>query len=951
MRIKIIIILLSISSLATLNAQNLSISGIISDMTNNPLYKADILLLKPVDLTLIKGTSTNFDGSFKLNNITPGKYVIKVVYIGYEPFITTKVLSAQPLYLGKIYLKSKASTLSEVNIIGKTPTVELKGDTTQYNAAAYKTNPDANAQDLVEKMPNVTVDNAGKVQAQGEDVKQVLVDGKPFFGDDPNAVLKNVPAEIIDKIQIFDKLSDQSQFTGFNDGNTTKTMNIITKQRFRNGIFGKVYGGYGFEDKWRGGLILNSFNNDRRITLIVNTNNINEQNFSQEDLLGVLSSSGGSGRSSGQRINAGGPGGGGQNGRSSMGGDMSNFFVNQKSGINTTNSFGINYADKWKNVDFSGSYFFNETRNNTSNITTRNWIIPQNRTDKETDHNNSDNINHRLNFKIEWKIDTMNSILFQPKLSIQQNDGTGTSSVINKILNTTIGNTETNNSSNLTGVNLNAPLLLRHSFYKKGRTFSLRVTPGYNQNKGNSSLFSLINDLTGKTSSAPLNQNANSNQNGISISTNITYTEPLSDISQLLVSYGFNNNKNKSDKETYNFVSTFNTYTLFDTVLSNKFDNSYIFHTLGTSYRLKQEAWNFTGGLTYQYSELNSKQVFPFSYNLDKNFTSFLPNAMFQYKFSKKKNLRINYNSSNNAPTITQLQDVINNSNPLQLSTGNPNLKQNWQNMINLRYSSVNTEKNTSLFVLFNGIYTTNYIASSAFIASKDSIVDNIKLSKGSQISKPVNLDGYINIHALINQSIPFYLIKSNLNFNLNTSYTRTPGLTNNNLNYSNNTGLGFRFSISSNISEKVDFTIISNSSYNITSNTLQTSLNSKYFNQNSTIKFQAIPIGGLVLQTDLSHQLYTGLSDNLNQNYIIWNAAIGYKFLHNKQAELRLSVNDILGQNKSLTRNTTNTYYEDVQTNILQRFAILTLSYNIKYFKSGDANIPEKRNFDHERF
>ena len=358
-------------------------------------------------------------------------------------------------------------------------------------------------------------------------------------------------------------------------------------------------------------------------------------------------------------------------------------------------------------------------------------------------------------------------------------------------------------------------------------------------------------------------------------------------------------------------------------------------------------------GLTYQQAQLDNKQIFPTEFILDKTFKSLLPGAMFQYKFSQKKNLRIFYRSYNTAPTITQLQSVIDNSNPLQLTSGNPDLKQNWQNSVIMRYSEVNTEKSTSFFALFNGTFIHNYIANSAIIAPYDTMLtQGIILASGSQYLRPVNLNGYYNLSSFVNYSFTIPKIKSNMNINVGGTYSCTPGLINYYLNDAYNYSAGLGLVLSSNVSEKVDFMVSSNTTYNNIVSSLQQNLNSTYYNQSSKFKIQLMPWKGLVLETDLNHQYYYGLSQNKNQNYLLWNAAIGYKFLKNKAADIRLSVYDILKQNTSITRNTTDTYYEDVQTIVLQRYIMLTFTYNLKKYnntdQSGDHQYQDYKGHDH---
>ncbi|MES2592641.1 MAG: outer membrane beta-barrel protein [Bacteroidota bacterium] len=909
-----------------IQGQSLSVSGLLVDKANQPAIFANILLLQTADSALITGTTSDLDGKFKIDNVQPAKLIIKISFLGFEDLFLNKELSDASLSLGTLVLKEKATKLKEVTVVSNMTPVLQKGDTTQINAGAFKTNPDANAEDLITKMPGMTLQD-GKLQAQGENVQKVLVDGKMFFGDDAAAVLKNLPAEVIDKIQVFDKKSEQSELTGFDDGNTTKTINIVTKPQFRNGTFGKVFGGYGYEDRWKAGLVINSFENKKRFTILANTNNINDQNFSSEDLLGVMGSE---------------KSGGGQGRGGKMGGQSdpsSNFLVDQKSGITTTHSVGINYANQWKKVDFAGSYFMNYSDNTSVNNLFRQYITSNNEglTYGENSERSSKNINHRANFKVEWKIDSLNSFLFQPKISVQQNDGKSLLFGENIQSANVISNTNTGYSSNLTGLNISSPLLYRHSFSKKGRTFSVNLSPGYNQSKGNSNLNSATHFYSDTLYSDSLNQLANIESEGLILSTNIVYTEPVNKNSQLMFSYGTNFNMNESDKETFNFSATDDDYSSFDTTLSNRFNSQYQSHSVGTNYRYQKGKLNFSTGISYQYAELEAEQIFPDDFTLYKTFSSLLPNMRMQYKFSSKKNLKMFYRSSNNAPSVTQLQNVINNNNPLQLTTGNPDLKQDFQNSLNVRYSSSNTEKSRSFFLLLNGTYTQNYIVNSTFIASADTLIaPGTVLTNGAQLTKPVNQDGYFTIRSFNNYSFPLTKIKSNLNLNIGGAYTKTPGIVNDQLNYANNANVGLGFALSSNISEKFDFALSSNTSYTATSNTLRNELNSTYYNQNTKFKIQIMPWKSLVLQTDLNHQYNSGLSKNYNQNYLLWNASIGYKFLKDNQGELRVSVFDIMKQNNSISRNVTETYYEDIRTNVLQQYFLLTFTYNIKQFKEA---------------
>ncbi len=914
-------------SFANTFSQVQSVSGKLIDESKQAAIGSSVFLLNAKDSSFVNGTVADIDGFFKIENILANSYVLKIVSLGYNPVFRTIQITSQPIDLGFIILKQNSLNLKEVKVQGQISLATQNGDTTSFNSKAYKVNKDASAEDLVSKMPGVAIVD-GKVQAQGEEVKQVLVDGKRFFGDDANAVLKNLPAEIIDKVQVFDKKSDQSQFTGFDDGNASKTINIVTKAQFRNGIFGKVYGGYGYENKYKGGASVNIFKGNRRISILAQSNNINEQNFSSEDLVGVASiaSTGGGGRR----------GGGGQGGASGNASD--NFSVNNQNGINTTSLFGLNYSDKWgKKTEVSSSYFFNWTKNDSKSSLLQQYILGSNNglIYNETNNANSDNFNHRLNFKIETKLDSQNTISIQPKLSFQTNNSSKKLLGFNTKELQNISNSINTNSSNLLGYNLSALILFRHSFAKRGRTFSINATPTITDNSGDNSLYSLNTYYNkGIIFADTIDQKSTILKNGNSVKGNASYTEPLDSFNFLLVDYSTTYTDNYSSKRTFNSFNNDNTYTYLDSSLTNVFKNQYQSQAGSLGYRFQKPKINFSINAAYQWALLSKQQEIPSSYQLSKSFESVLPSAQFQYKFSPKKNLRINYRTSNNAPSIDQLQDVINNTNALQLSTGNPELKQDFQQNLNMRYSGVNTVKATSFFALLGANYSSNYIGNSTLIANQDTTVYNsVFLKQGSQIIRPVNLDGYFSLRSFINYTFPIKKIKTNLSLNVSGNYNNVPGLINTQINYAKTATGGLGIVLSSNISEKIDFTISSNSSYSNINNTLQSSSNTTYFSQNSKLKINLNPWKGLVLQTEYSNMYYTGLTSAYNQSISLWNAAIGYKFLKNKQAEFRLTVYDLLNQNNSVARTNTDSYIQDSQTNVLNRYYMLTFTYNFKKY------------------
>jgi len=922
-------------------AQTGKVVGYIKDAkTQEALSYTAVAVYNLKDSTLAKGAITDTTGYFVIEPLKWGTYYLKISYVGYD-FLNTQSFplnEAQPIKdFGKIKLKPVAATLKAATVVAKQILFEQKGDTIQYHADAFKTHPDATAEDLVTKMPGVTTDG-GTVKVNGEQVQQVLVDGKPFFGDDPNMALKNLPAEVIDKIQVFDKLSDQAQFTGFDDGNTTKTINITTKQGKNNGQFGKVYFGYGEDDRYLAGGNLNIFNGERRISLLGLSNNINQQNFSTQDLTGALGGGGG-GR--------GGRGGGAQGGG---GGAASNFLVSQQNGVATTNSFGLNYSDKWgKDIKVTGSYFFNRIDNTAITGLTRNYVTGKTGglVYNENDTANNSNFNHRINFRFEYTIDSANSLIITPKFNYQLNNATssvfGLNTLPEDIIQSRTGNNTTANGS---GYDFANTIVIRHKLKKRGRTFSIGFTSDLNEKNGTGSLYSIsqyaLNDTTLSTP-PPVDQHYTQYSKGYTLSPNLVYTEPVDSFSQLQINYTPAYTISNNNKETFNRDIFTQDYSSRDTALSNLYASTYISNKAGLGYRRNKKKYNFMLSANYQYATLSGSETFPYAYSSYKSFSDILPQAMFNYKFSKGTNLRVMYRTSTNIPSISQLQSVVNNSNPLLLSTGNPDLKQDYEQTLTLRYGKTNAGKSSGLFVYAFANYAMNYIGNSTFIPVKDTLINSTLLKRGSQLVRPVNINGYWNTRTFLTYGIPISKIKCNLNLNAGFNYACTPGLINSVTNLANNYGMSGGLGLSSNISEKLDFNFSSTANYNIVQNTLQNQLNNTYYSQTTSFKLNWIFLGGVVFNTSLNHTYYNGLSQGYNQNYLLWNAYMGYKFFKNKSLEAKVSLFDILNQNKNININVTDTYIENSRTNVLTRYFMATLTYTLRNFKGAAAPPADK--------
>lgn len=928
----IVLIFLNLLSLWSFSqTTNSQIKGrVVDKLTLQPIQGASVAIMQASKI--VGGTSTDEMGRFDIQNIKPDTYSIQFSFVGYVTKKQTLVVMETEKKIGTVLLESDAQKLKEVTVQTNQIRVEQKGDTTSINADAYKVNRDATAEDLVKKMPGITVEN-GQVKAQGEDLKKVFVDGKEFFGDDAQMALRNLPAEIVDKVQIFDRMNDQSQFTGFRDGNTDKTMNITTKNGKNQGAFGKIYAAFGTDNRYQVGASLNQFKGNRRLTILGISNNINQQNFSMQDLFG-----GNAGRMGMMMANRGNSRGG-----PPMGG-AGDFLVGQQPGIATTNSVGLNYTDKWgTNTIVQGSYFFNASNTITQKVMNRNFLVNPEIKQVYEDSTGSENrnYNHRFNLRLEHNFDSVNSLVFTPKLNFQNAVVFSDQYAQNFVQDTFLNQTQTTNNTDNQGYTIGGNLLYRHKFQKAGRTVSLNL--GSDINRRNTEIFqNSQNRFLDSNSSLQANkfkQFAESVTNGNAYNANLTYTEMVAKNLQLQLSYNPSLNQNFTDRLTNKFDSTTNEYIIIDSLLSNTFDNTVTTHKGNVSLNFNKEKYSIALGLTQQFLSLQSTQSFPITDNFRKDFSNLLPNATLQYKISQAKSMRVIYRTNTNTPSVTQLQNVIDNSNPLLLSSGNPNLRQEYSHNLILRYGSNNWQSAQSFFAFAMAQFTNDYIANANYTATEGSLfIDGIVIPRGTQFTRPTNLSGYFNSRSFITYGIPVKKLKSNVNLNLGVNYSKIPGLVNGIKNSANTFNINSGFVVGSNISEKIDFTIGHSANINLVENTLIVAQNNNFFINTSTVKANLMPNNSWVFSTDIAYTNFKGIGGSFNQDYFLCNAGLGYRFFK-KMAEVRLSVFDLLNQNASINRTITETYVEDNRSNVLQRYFMLTLTYNIRRFNYNAAS------------
>jgi hypothetical protein len=500
------------------------------------------------------------------------------------------------------------------------------------------------------------------------------------------------------------------------------------------------------------------------------------------------------------------------------------------------------------------------------------------------------------------------------------------------------------NSSLNTSWNLSGALNYKHRFKKPGRTFAVELNGNYTDRIGTGALFSRNKWYDVNDSTQIVNQNSALVGNSWSIAPILTWTEKLGKKGIFSLSYAPSYSWNTSNKQTLNYDSTASDFTIIDTTVSSNFDNYVLAQKAGINYRIVTKSTTITFGVDGIQTELTGESFYPDSLITTASYLNLLPNASVQWKKGKEHSLRVNYRTSTGIPTISQLQDVVDNTNPLSLSSGNANLDQSYSHTLFGRYSHTNPDNAASLFLFLSGTVTTDYMGSSLLIASEDTILPSgVQIGKGAQYTRPVNLDGYYTITHFGAYSIPFKKLKSNFNANWSYGLISSPGLINGIKNISMSHTVSGGLAITSNISERVDFTLAWSGTYVNAMNSTATAANSSYYYHTPSAKLNLLLGKSFVFNTDFNFSSYRGLGTGFNQDYILWNASFAYKFAPKDQCEFRITAFDILGQNNSLSRTISETYLEDVRTQVLQQYFMLTFTWNLKKFRPLPATNSDK--------
>ena len=907
-------------SFSTIAQTGRQVTGIVQDSTGVTLAGTTVKLLTATDSSMV---ITDNKGGFTFNNVKANQFSLVLNSIGYQPLKRRFILDKAntPAVLNPVILKNDTYMLNTVTIADVNP-IKLKEDTVEFNASAYKVRDNAPVEDVIKKLPGVDVDKDGNITAQGKSVTKVRVNGKDFFGGDVKSATKNLPADIVQNIQLIDDYGDQANLTGVKSGEPEKILNITIKQSKNNGYFGQASLGGGRDaipgianskegNRFVASANVFSFSGDRQLAFLGNLNNTNTNLFS---------------------FGGGGPRGGGPGGP--PGGNNSN-----ANGITTARSFGFNYRDSWgKKVTAYGSYSFaNNSVFTISNTIQNNISVKTPSTNTNNNTQTDEKLNHRFNFNIEYKPDTVNYIKITPSFAYARVNTTqiGSSLLVND--SETVSNYNFNTTSNQSEPNYGANVLFNHRFSKRGRNFSINVGAGsYHIDKFQNPVYTYIDGAA----NAPLNQFINTNSRTDSVGTSVSFLEPVSKKGYLELTYAYHYAYTTADKLTDTLNADGITRNQYD-LLSNNYTSTFITNRFGLNYRYIDKKYNYTLGVVAQPTILRGRSLMSAaSEPTDSHTFNFAPNARFIYNFSRNQSLSLNYNGSSSQPTYTELQPVTDFSNASYPVEGNPDLKPEFNNNLSIKYNKFNFETGNVFFSNLSFITTNNKIVANSITYPKN-YAPNSKLA-GSILTQYLNADGYYSAQGFYVFAKPWEKRKYNLFFIGNIAY-------NNNISYISNIdsasylmttekniaknlvlsqGVKFRVSIENVIDAEASTTYSVNKSNN--SLTLA-NINNNFSSLNLGINGKNYFWKDWTLSYDYSKVLYYGYKGATNPN--ILNTYVERRFLKGNMGTMRLSAMDVFNQNTGYTSTQSGSYATQTSSNRLGRYYLLSFTLKLQKF------------------
>ena len=872
-------------------------------------------------------TTSDIDGRGLFPRVPRGEYRLTVTSLGYDSLRTDLRVGTTAVALDSLWLAPRAETIDDVVVEVPALRSSVRGDTLSYRASAYKVSFGSDAGSLISKMPGLEIAD-GAIEAQGRSVQRVYVDGREFFGNDVMSAVRNIPADMIESIDIYNTQSDQSEFTGVDTGEGVTALNIVTLPDKRRGAFGRVFGAYGIPDKYIGGGNVNIFNNDRRISVIGLVNNVSRQNFSFEDILGTTEES---------------------NSRTSN----KNFMVRPMDGISTVQAVGVNYSDDWgKKGKVTASYFFNRTDNHNTSRSDKQTFTASDKLVLYNDENRSKalNLNHRFNSRIDYRFSERHSMMMRTSFSLQDHNARNEllSRTDNKFSDDDIRFVNRRRNFGLSdskGFNVSNNLIYRYRLPGKK---SHNLTFGFGGAYRSYEQFSFPRQYTFRdpddiecdtTDYSSRNvSRTDRDQPGYDVNGSASYTRALSKRSRLSLEYRINYTDNSVDRSTFVLTKENVFPDERNPKQSTEYDYAFLTHRVGSTYQYYFKKTKVAATLYYQHAEFDSDYAFPYRQKTGASFDNLTYNVVSNISITRNNTLKFTAVGRTSNPRATDLQGIVNTTNRQNVFAGNPHLDPVYTHRLTGQYIRTSPERGRTFTVSAEAALSPNTITDSLVIDTPDFVIDDegTLLGEGNQFTKPVNLPGYWSLRASVNYGMPVRWLRSNLNFRAGVSTGRIPSIINGERNELSNSSYNAGVVLGSNISESVDFRVSYTGRYNVSKSTSHVrTLDNTYFSQTARAEATFVAWKRLVVRANADYNYYKGITDTFLEERLICNALLGVKLFRNRLGEVSVGVNDLLDQNGTTFRRTvTGTTLRNVTNLGVGRYVSLQLTYNLRLYR-----------------
>jgi hypothetical protein len=921
-------------------AQNkvITVSGrVVESDTKAPVEMATVQLLSLPDSTQAAGKVTNKNGWFSLPKVKAGKYVLRLSFVGYTTKNIPVTLSEKNTErnVGTIALETDAVMLKEAVITAEAPQVTAVEDTLMYNASAYRTPEGAMLEELVKKLPGAEIDDEGNVTINGKEVKKIMVDGKEFFGGDVKTGLKNLPVNMVEKLKTYDRKSDLARITGIDDGEEETVLDLKVKKGMNQGWFGNIDAAMGTEKRYLGNAILNRFVESTQISIIAGGNNVNDQGFSG--------------------------GGGGPRWK-------------RNEGLNATKTAGINFANETDKLETGGSVRYNYRNADVSSVSSTERFLQSGNSYSNT---NSGAINRttdfNADFRLEWKPDTLTNIIFRPNFTYGKTNNTsdsysstfnsdpyavvdnpnnylnfsnfGSSSEVEELNKIRVNAVNSHTHKLTKSIAANGTLQVNRKLNSRGRNITFRGTFGYTDNDNESyseseTRYYQLKNTAGLDSITYRNQYIVTPTQSYSYSAQVTYSEPIAKQTFLQFSYNFQYKHNKSDKNTYGLGDD---WVISDPLPSDyqasRLDSlckyaeyNYYNHDVTTSLRFVRQKYQLSVGLSLQpqNSKLSYKKG---DYTIDTTRTvfNFAPNIDFRFRFSKTSQLRFTYRGKNSQPSMENLLPIVDNSDPLRISMGNPGLKPAFAHNLRLFYTGYNADKQRGFMMHANFSATQNAIANCTTYNEQT----------GGTTTQPQNIDGNWNASGMFGFNTALPNRKYTINSFSRVAYTNSVAYLYDNMENKKNTSTELGLSERLNAAYRNDwfeFGINGSISYSFERNELRPANNQEpytfSYGANTSITFPWT----MTLSTNIANQSRRGYTDSsMNRNELIWNAQLSQSFFKGALT-LTAEMYDILKQQSNISRSLTADMRSVSEYNAINSYCMFHVIYRLNIFGSKEA-------------